>query len=346
MDEKIVYFDHSKVQKDPWGDWSLYDQDGECVRAYSSKRTAINGAKRYEKHVNDHLDIIEHGVYRGYVILEINKNCDLFKKGDFTAEEQTDYERWHPDLDDLSSKFEGTSLEAIRTQIDQYWKFELAASEKTAPQKFEFTEETTMCEEHLLHRIRACITFRVHGVCSEEVRVGELGGFVEKEGNLSQTDHSWVFDDASVYGDAYVCNGACITDFATVSDNAVIREAAVVCGFAQVGQSAEISGRALIIGVTEVLGNAKVNGNARVEQHAVVCGNAVISGSADISGTACISGNARITDHAIVRGNTIISGDTIVDGKTCIGDEVVKSRDAKTALCNGLSEHPEAEMER
>lgn len=340
-----VLFDHSKVQKDPWGDWSLYDQDGECVRTYSSKQAAVNGAKRYELHLNDHLDMIEYGVYRGYFILELNKDCYEYKKGSFVAIDRTEYESRHPDLSTLISDFNGSSAEAIRAQIDEYWKFELEESEKTAPKKFEFTDETTMCDDHLLHRIRACITFRVHGVCSEEVCAGDLGGFLEKESNLSQTDHSWVFDDSMVGDDAYICNGACITDGATVSGNAVISENAVVRGFAEVDDFAVVSGRALIIGVTRVCGNAVITGEARIDHHAVVCENAVVSGNARVSGTAYVSGNARITDHAIVRGDAKVSGDTTVDGSTCIGEEPDWSKE-KNRLKKALSEQSETEMER
>ncbi len=345
--DDTIYFEHSNVHKDAWGDWTLYDLYGNYVRDYRSKRAAVNGAKRYELHLNDHLEMIEHGAYRGYIILELNKDCDEFKKGQFVAVERTDYERYHPDLSDLSSEFEGSSAEEIRSQIDKYWKFELEESEKTALKKFEFTDETTECEGHLLHRIRACITFRVHGVCSEEVSAGDLGGFLEKESNLSQTDHSWVFDDATVYGDAYVCNGACITDYATVSENAVISEASAVNGFTQVGEFAVITGRARIYGDASILGNAVVMDNARVEQHAVICDHAVISGNARVFGTASASGNARIMDNAIVQGVAKVSGETCVAGSTVIGDQKAWHKSVEERFAKDLADKQrELDIER
>lgn len=36
------------------------------------------------------------------------------------------------------------------------------------------------------------------------VKKGDLGGWIEKEINLSQSDNAWVFGDAQIYGDAQV----------------------------------------------------------------------------------------------------------------------------------------------
>lgn len=46
-----------------------------------------------------------------------------------------------------------------------------------------------------LFRIKALIDFG-------DVKAGELGGYVEKEGNVSQDDNAWVSGDARVYDNA------------------------------------------------------------------------------------------------------------------------------------------------
>ena len=50
-----------------------------------------------------------------------------------------------------------------------------------------------------LHRIKACRNF-------ENVKSGDLGGYIETENNLSQEGDCWVADNAYVYGNAYVNN--------------------------------------------------------------------------------------------------------------------------------------------
>lgn len=63
--------------------------------------------------------------------------------------------------------------------------------------KYELTAE---CKDFLgrkLYRIRALIDFDI-------VEEGDLGGWIEKEENLSQEGNAWVYDNARVYGDAEI----------------------------------------------------------------------------------------------------------------------------------------------
>ena len=64
--------------------------------------------------------------------------------------------------------------------------------------KYELTNETREFQGRVLHRIRALKDFG-------GVRAGDLGGWVEKEDNLSQLGACWV------YGNALVCGNAVIT---------------------------------------------------------------------------------------------------------------------------------------
>ena len=52
-----------------------------------------------------------------------------------------------------------------------------------------------------LFRIKALISF-------SDVEKGELGGYVEKEENLSHSGNAWVYGDAEVYGNARVSGDA------------------------------------------------------------------------------------------------------------------------------------------
>ena len=67
--------------------------------------------------------------------------------------------------------------------------------------KYEFTGETKeirlLFRTATLHRIRATVAFGI-------VEVGDLGGWIEKEENLSHEGKAWVCGDAKVCGDAEV----------------------------------------------------------------------------------------------------------------------------------------------
>ena len=90
--------------------------------------------------------------------------------------------------------------------------------------KFELTSEfITNIFGTKLFRIKALIEFG-------NVKAGELGGFVEKEENLSQDGNAWVYDNARVYGDACVCGNAWVYDNARVYGDACVCGDARVCG--------------------------------------------------------------------------------------------------------------------
>ena len=69
--------------------------------------------------------------------------------------------------------------------------------------KYKLTDETKEFNGIVLYRIQALKSFGV-------VREGDLGGWVEKESNLSQDGNAWIFGDAEVYGDAEVSGNAMV----------------------------------------------------------------------------------------------------------------------------------------
>ena len=96
------------------------------------------------------------------------------------------------------------------------------------------------------------------------VSKGAVGGFVEKEENLSHEGDCWVFDSAKVFGNAQVSGNAEVFGNAQVSGNAEVFGDCWVSGDAQVFDSAKVSGNAAVSGNAQVFGNAQVSGNAEV----------------------------------------------------------------------------------
>ena len=80
--------------------------------------------------------------------------------------------------------------------------------------KFELTSESIInIFGKKLFRIRALVEFG-------NVKEGEIGGFVEKEENLSHGGNAWVSGNAEVSGDAEVYGNAWVSGDAEVSGNA------------------------------------------------------------------------------------------------------------------------------
>ena len=152
--------------------------------------------------------------------------------------------------------------------------------------KFELTTDRIEENGTILYRIKALIDFG-------DVKAGDLGGYVEKEENLSQYGSAWVSDNAFVLGNALVCDNALVCGdtlvygSAWVSDNAFVLGNALVCD------------NALVCGDTLVCGNAQVYGNAQVSGNAQVCGNTWVCDNAHIYGNALVCSNA---DYIYLKG--------------------------------------------
>ena len=120
--------------------------------------------------------------------------------------------------------------------------------------KYELTDETMELYGTTLHRIKALLDFN-------DVKAGDLGGWVENEDNLSRYGNAWVYGNAKIYGNAWVYGDAQVGDNAEIYGNAWVHDDA------KVGDNAEIYDNAKIYGNARVFGDAQVGGDARVNSN-------------------------------------------------------------------------------
>ena len=98
--------------------------------------------------------------------------------------------------------------------------------------KYSLTKNTKEWSGKTLFQIKAEISFK-------SVVKGELGGYIEKEENLSQDGNAWVYGNAWVSGNARVSGDALVSGNARVSGDALVSGNARVYGDAWV--SAKLS---------------------------------------------------------------------------------------------------------
>ena len=95
--------------------------------------------------------------------------------------------------------------------------------------KYELTDDSITFMGRKLFRIRAIRSF-------SNVAAGDLGGYIEKEENLSHDDDAWIYNDARIFDDARIldyariCGKACVCGDARVCDNAWIFDDARISG--------------------------------------------------------------------------------------------------------------------
>lgn len=204
--------------------------------------------------------------------------------------------------------------------------------------KYELLKEDSIeYEGRTLYRIRALKElYDDFG----DIKVGDLGGYVESEDNLSQEGNCWVYDNAKVMDNAKVTENAWVRDSARLLDNAVasgnayiyddacICESAIIKDCSMVYGHAIVSGEAVVYDSADVLGNAKVYENATVSGWASVYGNARVCGNAKVCGGAKVYGDAKVLENARVQGNAKVCGDYVLlgamvaDGNVKLGDVI------------------------
>ena len=159
--------------------------------------------------------------------------------------------------------------------------------------KFELTEETIQCNGHTLYRIKALKDF-------SDVTKGDIGGFVEKEDNLSQDGNCWIYDNAKVYTRS------------VVFDNSKVYGSAEVCGNAKIYGNAKVYENAMVFDHAGVYDNSEVYGNSYVLGNAKIVGHAKVFGNAAVYDHAWVNDNAKVYDGAIVKSDADIVGDAEV----------------------------------
>ena len=125
--------------------------------------------------------------------------------------------------------------------------------------KYEFVpgDEKVVAPGRTVKRIRALIAIAALGVAP-----GELGGYIESEGNLQVSGDAWVSGNALVSGDAQVSGNAWVSGDAWVSGNARVYGNAQVYGDAWVSGDAQVYGDARVESQTDwlLVGPAKSSG--------------------------------------------------------------------------------------
>lgn len=153
--------------------------------------------------------------------------------------------------------------------------------------KFELVEDDTLlvhdCNGDIinLYRIRALkdiicpIKIRNESgtLGSYTVKEGELGGYVQKEENLSHEGGCWIFDKARVYDDSRIEDNAQIFHHAVVSGDSIIKDNASILDLVRVTNS-------VIGGYTKITNNSVISGSQIVsDKRIVILGRSQISGS-------------------------------------------------------------------
>ena len=161
-------------------------------------------------------------------------------------------------------------------------------------------DDTIIINDRTLYRIKALKDF-------DDIEEGYIGGYIEKEENLSHEGDCWVYDNAKVFASAEVSDNAKIFDNAIVFGRSMIYDEAKVCDNAKIYGNAMVYNRAVIYDDAEVYDDAeiydgaKVYGKADIYSYAEICGNAEVYDDAEVCSAIIIGGYTKIFGNNKVR---------------------------------------------
>ena len=183
--------------------------------------------------------------------------------------------------------------------------------------KYEITEESCELELKTLYRIRALKDFN-------DVKAGDIGGWVQTKNNLSQEGDCWIYDEAIAM------------DMARIRDSVRIKDNAIISGHAKVLDNATVTNSAKLFDRCHVYGNTKVQGFSQIYGEAEVFGNVVLKDQAKAHKSAWVSGDIVLDKTMNVTERTTrtpinISGlsynITIMDNHACFDCETRTHRE-------------------
>jgi hypothetical protein len=101
--------------------------------------------------------------------------------------------------------------------------------------------------------IRGVKVYRVKATKDfNDVKMGDLGGYVQSEKNLSKEGLCWIYDDAMVLENARLRGNAKLKDKAIIEGDSIIEDSSVLRDQSYASGSSRVKGGSLISGKTKI----------------------------------------------------------------------------------------------
>lgn len=158
------------------------------------------------------------------------------------------------------------------------------------------------------------------------VKVGDKGGYVESENNLSHEGNCWIYDKAVVFDNAKLYDNAVMYDNSKMYENAVMYDDTILFDNVVVYGEAELSDEVCVYDNVKIYGNSIISGFVKIYD------NAEIYGYAKIKDFVRIYDNAKICDKAYVLGRTKVCKNAVISEEQKIINGVVTKDLSKNLL--------------
>lgn len=213
---------------------------------------------------------------------------------------------------DVKYDDEKETIEILFRQLEPKEKFELV-KKNTKIAYNSNGEEITLYQIRALRDFTCPFKLNPDGEILDQtlVKKGDLGGYVQKEENLSHEDGCWIFEEAEVRDNGRVEGNARLTGRSLVRDNAVVKGYSCLSANAYVWGNAVLDGTTQMKGLVSIGGNSRTNGYVSINGNSQVCGDSVLDGNIFLNGTVVVE-NAKLTGNVHLCGQCYVTFD--IDG--------------------------------
>lgn len=213
---------------------------------------------------------------------------------------------------DVKYNDEKETIEILFRQFEPKEKFELV-KKNTKIAYNSNNEEITLYQIRALRDFTCPFKLNPDGEILDQtlVKKGDLGGYVQKEENLSHEDGCWIFEEAEVRDNGRVEGNARLTGRSLVRDNAVVKGYSCLAANAYVWGNAILDGATQMKGLVSIGGNSRTNGYVSINGNSQVRGNSVLDGNIFLNGTVVVE-NAKLTGNVHLCGQCYVTFD--IDG--------------------------------
>lgn len=167
------------------------------------------------------------------------------------------------------------------------------------------SKDTFMGRE--IYRIRALKDF-----C--DIKVGDVGGWVCSENNLSQEGECWIYDEAKCLDNSRVYDNAMMFDNAIMFGNSVMYDNAVMLNNSIMYDNSKMFNKAKMFDKSIMCNNAEMCGNATMYDSSIMYDNSKMYDEARMYDNARMFNDSAIYDNAKMFDNAVMY-DTATMGK-------------------------------
>ena len=148
-------------------------------------------------------------------------------------------------------------------------------------------ENTIECEGHILHRIKALRDFN-------DVREGDIGGYVENENNLSHKGSCWIYDEAKAMDNSRMYDNSIICDYSTMYDNSRMYDNSIMHDNSIMFNNSIMCDDSEMHDDSELHGNSAMYNNSIMFDNSSMHDNSIMYDNSEMYGDSTLKNNSRL----------------------------------------------------